>query len=613
MRTKVNLLNNPTFSLGARTPSSWDWSARGRGATWTRTPIAAATKRAKPGTAMELSLSQAGTALWHQIVKCKPADWYRVEVVAACDLTPLNDDGGLILELQTMTGARATGSPLITPPIRRSTEATTIRAYWQAPPGTRRARIAVGIWDASGTARLQEVRFIRIIEPEEDAHILAVPPPPSAYPVPLTAQRICVVSDGAESRPLTRMLTEAFGASCVTAMTPERLTLSKPPGDALLLLDDVAPPAIKSLNSLLRLSAQRIVVISTSAFAGLSRGKLSLRRIEQDDDPIHARIVQASYATHGFALHDAIPYASVGRRPGSFVQRHFRRTPELARFCKRHALDVMLESLCDRDATSHRPIALQRIQPQGALFVIDLEPLEATPSTMGETMPAVHMLCAMLGRNTNELGQYIVAHRTEGAFRWAVREFGARFSQFVVHDQDVPATEVTEQLITLGGEGQTLGRPQATRPLLLIRSGLTAGDMESIYGVFVWFKQLVRPTPEARQHADALATQFRVAWVPSAAPWEGMPGWQRSGRPGVETMLDMEDGGVAALIDVVSRGVQRVQIVLNDQAAAADGLTRRLRTAPKADRTEPFVFGPESGAEFSERDGFAWRRGRPTR
>ncbi len=86
--------------------------------------------------------------------------------------------------------------------------------------------------------------------------------------------------------------------------------------------------------------------------------------------------------------------------------------------------------------------------------------------------------------------------------------------------------------------------------------------MESVYGAFVWLKQLIRPEPYPCPYATALASRYRFAWIPSASPWEWGDGWRRSDRAPVATTIETDGGEVAALIDVTSRPINQVRVVL---------------------------------------------------
>ncbi len=501
---------------------------------------------------------------------------------------------------------------MVTPAIRRTTSPVDIRTYYQAPAGVRRLRISCGLVDAQGWAVIHEVRFIEIIEPEEESHPLAIPAPRATLGVPRVVRKVSVVSATAEGRALTHRLRLLFGerhASALDPSTPLSTQLAR--SDAILMPDPLPPAGVPNLSALLRLADERIVVISLSAFAKLSGGRLRVRTIEQDDDPIHARVVHANYATHGFALHDCFAFAWRGSQPGSFVQRHYRRTPEQRNFLKRYGLETLLESMCDREVTSNRPAALFRINPKGALFVLDIEPLEAEPSTMSEPLPGWHLIQNILGRCPTPFGQYTVPHRTAGDFHGMIRETAFRFAPFVVHDDDVPNDRVSRQLVTLGRRDQLHGLPQRNRPTILVRTGLNAGDVEGVYGAYHWLKNLVRMPPNDCPYAGPLHSRFDLAWQPSAAAWEARSGWHPSRTDAITEPLPVDPADISLLVDVVSHPAPDLQVLVTGDDSDVAHVERWLPRLWES-------FGPPTslrwnvprGTESGDRSRLAWSVGR---
>lgn len=606
MATKVNKLSNPDFSKGPKTPQGWTWEAKDSGAKWRRDGSA-------PGGVTITTKKAAGTAVWSREVPCKAETFYRIEATVSCELTAddaLTDPtaAGVVLSVHPLKGGKQAGDKRVTPGIHRAGEPTAIRTYYEVPEGIRRVRVAVGITAAAGTACIHHVRFIEMLEPEEVSHPLAIPAPPQAVPAPMIAKSVAVLSKTAETRPITRLLSGYFGEANVSALEPGVSIAEMRKADALLLPDAAPPPAVKTVAALLTLAKERYVVISLPAFAKLARGSLSLRRVEQDDDPTHAQIVFANYATRGFALHDVFPYAWDGDAVGSYVQNHFRRGAKLTAFCKKHGLTTLLTSMCDQDVTSDRPICLFKETSGGGLFVLDIDPAEATASTFSEPAVAMYLLLGILGQTQSSLGQYTSAVRSETEFRGFIREMQTRFEHFVVHEADEPIEDVTEQLVTIGREDQTYGLPLKSKPVILVRSGLTDGDVESAYGAFLWFKQLVRREPYICPYAQQLCSQFRLAWLPLASGWESRDGWRRSGRPPARGLsISMEDAEVAAIIDVVSTPSNTVGLVLPSHEGA---YRRYIEWLPRlnASFTAGRYFAPsvEDGEDFCDRDGFAW-------
>jgi hypothetical protein len=617
MADTVNKVKNGDFATGKAAPRHWTWTARTEGVRWER---GLQDRPSESGGITIISDSTDGTGLWSQVVVCKPGEFYRIDATVTCDVEAEGDAAGCVVSVQPQgedLEADVADACLATPALHRTSETVDIRTYYEAPPGVRRLKISIGLIEARGSASLHEVRFIRIIEPDADSHMMAVPPPPYACRPPLMAKTVCVCSYEAQERPVTRILAEYLGEEHVQALVPKELRPSSLRADAILLPDPTPPVSIRSLASLTRLAADRIVVISLPAFATLARGALHLRRIGQDDDPIHAKVMHADFATRGFALEDTFPYAWQGARVGSFVQNQFRRTGALQAFCKKHGFEARLVSMCDRDATCDRPICLHRLTARGALFVLDIEPVEAAGSTFGEAVLAVHLLLSMLGRPVTGLGQYVAAVRKEAEFRELIREMRSRFPYFNVHDADVPVDEVTEQSVTIGDEDRMYGLPLEPKPVILVRSGLEAGDMESVYGSLLWFKQLIRMEPYRCPYVDALASRFRFAWIPCVAPWESHEGWRRSHRllrgpailgSGLDAVVADQ---VGVIIDVVSRAINRVRVVIPQ---AAGQYSRYASWLPRLARVFAgdgfFSFAVEDGDGFTDRNRFAWRHER---
>lgn len=608
MAADLNRIRNPDFRKGRKAPTAWKWQVlSGRAAINRVAPP-------DPGGphALRILAHEASSAFLSQEVVFIPNKWYRIETVATCDLSTRN--GGLILRLAHKSDDDSGTRTLETDPVIRTKAPHVIRAFFHVPGNVRRATVSVGVVAASGEAEIHDVRCMRILEPEYAAHPFAAPVPSAQLRPPQAVKRVCICSASAQSRPLNGLMTEYFGAGNVSILDPGTLDLAHPPDGALLLPDPSPPKEIRTFGGLLKLASSRCVVISLNAFARLSRGAAGVRRIVQPDDPTYARVVLGDHATCGFALHDAFPYgSSAGKDGGSFLQNQLRKTEKLAQFCKKNQLVVMLESLCDKDATSYQPIALHRETEGGGLYVIDLEPVESDPSSMGEPVLAMHILLSMLGHGQSQLGQYFTMQRREPALREFIRELAVRYEAIRVHDAELPSSEVTEQLLTVGGEEHSFGLPMAPRPVILIRSGLTGGDLESYYGCWLWIKQLVRPLPHACPYARELLSKFRIAWVPSAAPWSAADGWRRSGAlPPTPMMIETEGSDLAAIVDVVSQPVERVRLVFarNDQRCAhASRWLPSLFTAFAPQQR--FGYAPPWGTPFADRAAYAWRLHRP--
>jgi len=231
---------------------------------------------------------------------------------------------------------------------------------------------------------------------------------------------------------------------------------------------------------------------------------------------------------------------------------------------------------------------------------------------------AMHLLLSILDVTQVGLGQYTVPLREEAQFRDAIRETGLRCEQFVVYDADVPVAEVDQQLVTIGGEDRSYGLPLTPKPVILVRSGLTLGDVESVYGAYAWFKHLVRPPPFACAYGDTLASRFRLAWVPCAAPWAVRDGWRRTElvrdsnlapAAAVPMELEIDDAPIAALIDLVSCPVNRVRVVFSREDDAFRSYAAWLpQLAAAFAAGNCFARTPADGDTFNDRRRFAWRR-----
>lgn len=604
MSPRVNAIRNPGFSEGRAGPAGWVWSTSVKQSRWFRRPVDAAGEIG----GMQVEIEQpSGDGFWSQTVICKPKEYYRVEAVMRCDLEGEDETTGFIIRLQPLEDDRASGDPLITPGIHRAQGSFTVRAIFLAPDGVRRARISVGVTKARGSAVIHEVRFIRILEPDETSHVMALPPPGHAQPAVVIARHVHVCSATADERPITPILRTYLGDKSVSVGAPQ--TTPKLPARRALLLPDATPPSfVRSMADLFKLAHDRIVILSTSAFTALGKGVLSLRRVEQIDDPIHAKVVFADYFTRGFALHDVFPYAWEGRAAGSFVQNQFRKSTEFESFCKKHKLETFLASMCDKDATSERPIGLFKLTKRGALFVLDIEPTECEASSRNEPVLAVHLLLSLLGRSVIGLGQYISPTATETAFRGLMREMHDRFQHFTLHDDDAPTAEVTDQLVTIGGEDQSYGLPLKPKPVILVRTGLTCGDVESVYGAWLWFKQLIRMPPYTCPYVAQITSRFRLAWVPCVAAWAGQVGWRSTGTaPAAEMDVDTEESELAAVIDIVSRPVNRVRVVVPSEGGQ---YARYAFWLPQVFESfsagRHFALTVPDGAAFSDRTDYAW-------
>lgn len=619
MSGNVNRIRNSNFRQRHGRPTGWTWKASDRRIAWSGT--SPRSNLSESGVTIT-SDAEAGEGHWFQTVVVKPDRYYRVEALVRCDLTAKDEWSGLVLGVEpgrAPSRAKRRASIFVsksdrrsTPPVHRASSPVLIRAYFQAQADVRRLRVSVGIRDARGWACIHEVRVIEIIEPDEQSHILAMPPPGYAMPPPHVARRVCVCSQTAEVRPLTRILRSAFGARNVVVSEPDGFgSVCDVDVDAVFFPDARRPKSLRSLHQLLELSQERIVIVSLPAFAELAGAAVQMRLVKQPDDPTFAKVVYANHVTRGFALHDVFPFGEQGRNPGSFAQNHYRRSKAFEAFCRRHGFVTLLASMCNRDATSDQPICLYRAAAGGGLYVLDVQAAEQTPSTFNEPVLAMHLLLNLLGRSPAGLGQYVVPSPRGETIREFVREMSARIDEWVVHDEDVPSAEVEQQLVTLGREDHAFGLPLTPKPLILVRSGLRPGDVDSVYAAFVWFKQLVARSANECPYARALATRFRLAWLPFSALWESRDGWSRSSAFTKQTPpLDIvtDDAPVEGVVDLVSNFDHRIRVVIPREDGPYAHLVRWIPMLATAFRvTDCFSHTPDEHGSAFDRDAYAWR------
>jgi len=611
----VNIVANPSFKSGGKRLTGWKWLGDAN-SEWRRLEIDASspehrsTGHCSRTNGVEIHRrNDAGFVSWYQVLKCKPGEFYRVEADVRANLTTQSDSGGVFLSVQPMQAGFPVGERLSTPRIHRSMHPTTLRAYWQAPEGIRRVEVRVGVEGATGAAWIETVRCMHILEPDEVSHPLALPTPAWALQPSRTAQRVCVCTANLD-RPIANLLRAALGERRVEVCAPNEFRGMQSNADAILFIEPDPPRSVKSLAALKRLAAGRLVMISPSAFSRLAGDDVGLRRIEQPDDPIHARILLSHYATAGFALWDVFPFAIRGEDGSTFRQHQFRKTKKLEAFCQAHGFVPFLASMCEYDATSEQPIALIRDRADGTLIVLDPTPVECQGSTSEEANLAMHLLLSILGHGASGIGQFSVPLRRGVRLREMIREMGNRYESIFVHDGDLPSDEVAEQIVTIGREDETFGLPLQPKPLILLRSGLVGGDVESFFAVLIWLKQLVRMPPFSCPYVNALASRFRIAWIPFVARWETRDGWKRSGsEPPHACTLELENASVEALIDVVSVPQERLRMVV----PRTDGSYEHVHAwLPRVNAAFPgashFARSVAEGESPADRDRCDWRR-----
>ncbi len=549
-----------------------------------------------------------GRALWSQTVVCKPDEYYRIDAVVAADATVADVRGGVVIVIEALEDGEVVDTRS-TPGIHRALTPETVRAFYLVPEGVRRLKISVGLVEAFGKAELHAVRFIEMIEPDELSHPLAVPPPPHEVPAPLLAKSVCVCSVTAADRRVARLLAQALGERRVSSVAPAAFKPTTASSDAILFPDDTLPRSIRSVSTLAKLAEDRIVIVSLPAFCAIAGDDVSFRRVEQTDDPINGKIMWGCYASRGFALHDVFPHAWAGKAEASYAHHQFRGGKKFKEFCKKNKFEVFLDAMCDKESTSDQPMALYRETSSGALFVLDIEPVEAVGTTMNEPAIAMHLLLSVLGHSQHNLGQFASPTYEEKNLRDSIREMAVRIEAIHVLDEDLPSDQITEQLVTIGSEDQSFGLPLETKPVILVRSGLQSGDAEAIHGAWTWFKQLVRPAPFTCPYGEAIASAFRFAWIPSMAPLDQRAGLIRTNRdPIAEMAIDTDDGELAMMIDLVSRPRNRVRVCFSEHSDEFERYATQLPQLFAAFRPGNYFMptvGP--GGDFGDRSAYEWQ------
>ncbi|MCG3132196.1 MAG: hypothetical protein FLDDKLPJ_03029 [Phycisphaerae bacterium] len=575
------------------------------------------------GARIELKSSRSNCGI-EQTTALRGGKHLRIEAEVRCELEGNASDSGAGVAAQALDARGRVIREWRTEPILVARRPVRVRAYLQTPQGTVALRVHVGAVRSRGVLDVLGAAVIPILEPEWRSHVLAIPPagPPSASTIRRVA--LCVRDP---RRRLAGLLLAALdgdrGRPRLDLLPAETAVADLERYDAVLLPEDRPPRGLNSIGALLKLAENRVVVASLPATASASRGAMRVRTIEQPDDPMHAYVTSDGPATRGFALHDGFPFAWEGSTPGSFVQRQATRTAVFKAFCDRWELAPLLKSLCNTDAESDRVAGLVRSAGGGGFYALDLLPLEVHPSTLSEPAPLMTLVLNLLGCGAGGLGQFCVPLATEAEFRSLIRETAVRFRGCRVHDADVPAVELRDQIVSFTGAERSVrasssaspDRADPDRGWIVVRTGRTTGDLESVYAAWMYFKQLVRMTPHVCPYADALLSSARLAWQPLGAAWESAGGFRRNGgaprpeaRSGLREFLATRGGRLIALIDVVSAPHERVRVVgagpQRAQAAVADWMPRLWHSFGPP---PVFALAPPEGADRADRDAFAWR------
>lgn len=624
MPDKLNLIKNPRFEEGKAAPRRWRWNAPGEGAGWRRRPNAnghAAAEMEIHTDAPQDSRRQPVRAVWTQRVSCASDQHYRVEarvVVEATNGERADPDGGggLVLSVQPFIGDEPAGEVVETPPVRRAD--TTLRAFYKTPEGARSLDVRIGLRNAAGRAVIREVLVLPILEPDLRSHPIAAPPPPYAYPAPRRVQTIGVCGEHDGDRPLVRILRARFGEKNVRTVRPDRL---QPRGgrarpgseaDAVILPDRSLPPQLRSLSGLSELAQSRLVVISPQAFADLSRGQVEVRTIRQKDDPICATVYESNFITRGFALRDVFPFASRGMDgadPRVSVQPQFRETRAFKAFCAKHDFLTVLRSETDADATSEKPICLYKPTPGGGILVMDVTPIESDPTTLDEPNLALFVLLNALGADQTSLGQYIAPPSSHREFWQELFEFGERYPEFVVRGGQHPYQRDKRLVVQLGPDPETFGLPVVPRPTILIRTGLTGDDLDGLYGTLLWLKQLVRAVPNSCPYLEALASRYRLVWIPLCAEWPEGTGWRPTNGSMRAFESDFDLASVALAVEVTNGSRRELRVTV---PPGSRGHKRCAQALPALWRElfagRYFHRAPAEGTPLDDHHGATWRQ-----
>jgi hypothetical protein len=120
--------------------------------------------------------------------------------------------------------------------------------------------------------------------------------------------------------------------------------------------------------------------------------------------------------------------------------------------------------------------------------------------------------------------------------------------------------------VTIGEDDDSLGLLPAARPIIRLRTGIIPGDVESFFGAWCWFKQLLgvhtRPCPYGRE----LLRRFRPVWMPAFTSWDARRGWHSpaddSHRISGET-VSAPSTPHAAIIDLAARPIDHYRVILH--------------------------------------------------
>ncbi len=495
-------------------------------------------------------------AFFSQKMRCKAEHWYRFETDVSASFVGSDRHSGANLWVRPVIDDQPADDHVRLAGTLCTSDVLTLRGSFKTPPGTRAIIIEVGLSDATGRMTIHDVFATELIEPDQACHPMALPPPSRTLPAPRKIKRLAICSDDDSFAPLSSILSKRFGPKFTTTTDRKNWRAEESNVDALIFPDEKPPTGIRSLKSLLDLASRQAVVISTSAFTAIVGDGLKVRTIEQDDDPLCAKIAWGDYMTRGFALHDVFPFAHRGEQPRSQVQRHFRKGPALTKLLRQHGFVAVLESMTDSESTSDVPMCLYKSIPGGGLTVIDMEPMAESPTSADEPNIAVYLLLNILGVEQTGLGQYVSPLESEQEWHELLRDFTPRYYVFKHHGKTRENT-----VIQVGEDDETIGLPMMRRQAILIRTGIRGDDFAGIYGTMFFLKHLVRlDPPNETPYAHALTGKFRLVWIPLCNPWQPS-GWQESLADEQVFEGDFDPGELSTIIDITDSDTQRLRVL----------------------------------------------------